>query len=46
MHLVVVEDQPGVEQDKAQLVAVGEDGEAKVVLARDADGGWTVESVS
>ena len=46
VHLVVVEDRPGVEEDKAQLVAVGQDGEARVVLARDADGGWRVESVS
>jgi hypothetical protein len=46
VHLVVVEDRPGVEEDRAQLVAVGEDGEARVVLARAADGGWTVESVS
>jgi len=46
VHLVVVEDRPGVEQDRAQLVAVGEDGESRVVLAREADGGWRVESVS
>ena len=46
VHLVVVEDRPGVEHDKAQLVALGEDGESRVVLARTADGGWTVESVS
>ena len=46
VHLVVVEDRPGVAEDKAQLVAVGDDGEARVVLCRDADGGWTVESVS
>jgi len=46
VHLVGVDDRPGVEQDKAKLVAVGEDGEARVVLARDADGGWHVESVS
>jgi hypothetical protein len=46
VHLVVVDDKPGVEQDRAHLVAVGQDGEAKVVLARDADGGWRVESVS
>jgi uncharacterized protein YneF (UPF0154 family) len=45
VHLVVVEDRPGVEKDQAQLVAVGEDGEARVVLARDADGGWRVDSV-
>ena len=46
VHLVVVDDKPGVADDKAQLVAVGEDGEARVVLARAADGGWRVESVS
>ncbi len=46
VHLVVVEDRPGVEEDKAHLVAVGQDGEARVVLARGADGGWRVESVS
>jgi hypothetical protein len=45
MHLVVVDDRPGVAEDKAHLVAVGEDGETRVVLAREADGGWTVESV-
>ena len=46
VHLVVVDDKPGVADDKAQLVAVGQDGEARVVLARDAAGGWRVESVS
>ncbi|MFL6039616.1 MAG: hypothetical protein ACJ74B_13395 [Gaiellaceae bacterium] len=46
VHLVGVEDRPGVDEDRARLVAVGEDGEARVVLCRDADGGWRVESVS
>ena len=46
VHLVGVDDRPGVAEDKANFVAVGEDGEARVVLARDADGGWHVESVS
>ena len=46
VHLVVVDDKPGVAEDKAHLVAQGEDGESRVVLARDADGGWTVESIS
>jgi hypothetical protein len=45
VHLVGVEDRPGVEEDRARLVAVGEDGETRIVLSRDADGGWTVESV-
>jgi hypothetical protein len=46
IHLVGVEDRPGVEEDRARLIAVGQDGETRVVLTRDADGGWTVESVS
>jgi uncharacterized protein YneF (UPF0154 family) len=46
VHLVEVSDQPGVQDDRAQLVAVGDDGEARVVLCRDDDGGWSVESVS
>ena len=46
VHLVDVQDKPGVVEDKAHLVAVGQDGEARVVLAREPDGGWRVESVS
>ena len=46
VHLVVVDDKPGMEHDRAHLVAVGQDGETRVVLARESDGGWTVESVS
>ena len=46
VHLVVVDDKPGVAEDKAHLVALGQDGEARVVLAREADGGWRVESIS
>ncbi len=45
VYLVAVDDKPGVEHDHAHLVAVGEDGEARVVLAREPDGGWRVESV-
>ncbi|HYH58496.1 MAG TPA: hypothetical protein VD790_04680 [Thermoleophilaceae bacterium] len=45
VHLVVVDDKPGVEQDTAHLVAVGDEGEARVVLAREPDGGWRVDSV-
>ena len=46
LHIVLVDDRPGVEQDRAHLVAVGPEGEARVVLAREASGGWRVESVS
>ncbi|HEX2415701.1 MAG TPA: hypothetical protein VHJ37_10845 [Thermoleophilaceae bacterium] len=45
LHLVLVDDRPGVQEDRAQFVAVGEDGaEARVVLARDGDV-WRAESV-
>ena len=46
LHLVLVDDRPGVEEDKAHLVATGGDGEARVVLARDAAGNWRLDSVS
>ena len=45
LHLVLVDDKPGVEEDRAHFVAAG-DGEARVVLTRDASGDWRVESVS
>ena len=46
LHLVLVDDKPGVEEDRAHFVAAGSDGDARVVLARNAAGEWTVESVS
>jgi hypothetical protein len=46
VHLVLVDDRPGMERDTAHLVAVGADGEAKVVLGRDSAGAWHVDSVS
>ena len=45
LDLVLVDDRPGVENDRAHLRAVGPDGAARVVLARDSDGSWTVERV-
>ena len=44
LDLVLVDDRPGVSDDRAHLVAVGADGEARVVLARRA-GAWAVERV-
>lgn len=44
LALVLVDDRPGIEEDRAHFVAVGEDGEARVVLARRA-GGWAVDRV-
>jgi hypothetical protein len=45
LHLVLVDDQPGVEEDRAHYVAVGEEGEeARVIIGRK-QGGWEAESV-
>ena len=45
LHLVLVEDRPGIEEDRAQFVAVGDDGgECHVLLARAGDG-WVAERV-
>jgi type II secretory pathway pseudopilin PulG len=44
LQLVLVDDRPGIEEDRAHFVAIGTDGEARVVLARDGDT-WIAESV-
>jgi hypothetical protein len=44
LHLVLVDDRPGVEEDRAHFAAVGRDGEARVVLVRGASG-WGTETV-
>ena len=45
LHLVLVDDRPGVEEDRAHFVAVGPDGECRVViLAREGDS-WVAERV-
>jgi hypothetical protein len=44
LYLVLVDDRPGVGEDRAHFVAVGKDDEARVVIARQADG-WTAERV-
>ena len=45
LHLVLVDDRPGVAQDAAHLVAAGPDGEARVVLRRDESGEWQLDRV-
>ena len=45
LQLVLVDDRPGVEEDRAHLVATGSEGSARVVLCRDADGRWSSERV-
>lgn len=42
LHLVLVEDRPGVEEDLAHFVATGASGDVRVVLTRR-DGAWVVE---
>ena len=42
--LVLVDDQPGVDEDRAHFVAIGGEGEARVVLTRSG-GHWGAERV-
>ena len=42
LHLVLVDDRPGVTEDKAHFVASGGGDQVRVVLARS-DAGWHVE---
>jgi hypothetical protein len=44
LHLVLVDDRPGVSEDRAHFVAVGADGESRVILARQGDR-WVAERV-
>jgi Na+-transporting methylmalonyl-CoA/oxaloacetate decarboxylase gamma subunit len=44
LHLVFVDDRPGVNEDRAHFVAVGSDGESRVILARQ-DDRWIAERV-
>ena len=44
LHLVLVDDRPGVDEDRAHFVAVGPDGEARVIMARDGED-WVAERV-
>jgi hypothetical protein len=45
LHLVLVDDRPGVEDDRAHLLATGPEGDARVVLSRDSAGEWTLDRV-
>ena len=45
LHLILVDDRPGIEEDRAHFVAVAEGGdEARVVLSRHGDR-WVPESI-
>jgi hypothetical protein len=45
LDLVLVDDRPGVHEDRAHVLAAGPDKNVRVVLARDADGTWGIERV-
>jgi hypothetical protein len=45
LELVLVDDQPGVHEDRAHFVALAPDGDLRVVLARDASG-WRLERLA
>jgi hypothetical protein len=45
LHLVLVDDRPGIDEDRAHFVAMGDGGdEARVVLSREGDR-WSAERV-
>ena len=44
LHLVLVDDRPGVSEDRAHFMAMGPDGDARVILAREGDR-WVAERV-
>src|SRR5918996_5448460 len=44
LQLILVDDRPGVGEDRAHFVAIADDGEARVILSRRADG-WVAERV-
>lgn len=44
LHLVLVDDRPGVNEDRAHFMAVGAGGQARVILARQGDT-WIAERV-
>jgi hypothetical protein len=47
LHLVLVDDQPGVEEDRAHFMAValGEGEGARVILTREPGGDWVLERI-
>jgi hypothetical protein len=44
LDLVLVDDRPGVAEDRAHFLAAGTDSEVRIVLTRQ-DGGWTADIV-
>jgi hypothetical protein len=46
LHLVLVDDRPGIDHDRAQMRAAGPDGELNLLLVRRGDDAWAAESVA
>ena len=44
LHLVLVDDQPGIDEDRAHFMAASQDRDVRVVLTRDGDR-WVAERV-
>jgi hypothetical protein len=44
LHLVLVDDRPGVDEDRAHFVAMGPDDQVRVILARQGDH-WVAEGL-
>jgi hypothetical protein len=45
LHLVLVDDRPGVEEDRAHMLAMGGDGQARVILTRNPEGEWILDRI-
>lgn len=45
LHLVLVDDRPGVEEDRAHVLAMGGRGQARVVLTRNPAGEWMLDRI-
>ena len=45
IDLVLVDDRPGVIEDRAHLVARGDEGHVRLILGRSEGGDWVVERV-
>ena len=45
LHLVLVDDRPGIDEDRAEMAAISADEIVRVAVARRADG-WVADSVS
>ena len=45
VHLVLVDDRPGVTDDTAHMLGTGPEGQARVILSRSEGGDWYAEGV-